>query len=84
MSNGDLCLHFDGLQSYIEIPNNPEFSLPTTGELTISAWIRPETPTFPKWEEGYVHWLGKGVTGEEEWVFRIYSADNTVGRANCI
>lgn len=84
MSNGDSYLHFDGLQSYIEISDDSDFSLPTRGELTISAWIRPETLTFPKSEKGYVHWLGKGVPGEQEWVFRMYSADNTVGRANRI
>src|SRR4051812_20978495 len=84
MSNGDSYLHLDGVQSYIEIADDLDFSLPTTGELTISAWIRPATLTFPKSENGYVHWLGKGRTGEQEWVFRMYSADNAVGRANRI
>lgn len=79
-----MSLHFDGTQSYIEIPDSPDFSLPTTGSLTVSAWIRPEVLTFPKTEKGYVHWLGKGEAGEQEWTFRIYSADNTVGRANRI
>ncbi len=84
MSNGNSYLYFDGVHSYIEIPDDPDFSLPTTGELTISAWIRPATLTFPQSENGYVHWLGKGAADEQEWVFRMYSADNTVGRANRI
>ena len=84
MSSPRSYLHFDGVQSYIEIADDPDFSLPTTGELTISAWIRPATLTFPNSEKGYVHWMGKGGTGEQEWVFRMYSADNNVGRANRI
>ena len=34
--------------------------------------------------KAYVHWLGKGDAGRQEWVFRMYSLDNTVGRANRI
>jgi hypothetical protein len=91
MNGGDAYLHFDGVQSYIEIPDSPEFSLTTTGALTVSAWIRPSTLTFPSTEgkgvdltRAYVHWLGKGEAGQREWVFRMYSADNTDGRANRI
>ena len=84
MGNGNSYFHFDGVQSYIEIADDPDFSLPTTGELTISAWIRPATLTFRRSEKGYVHWLGKGAADEQEWVFRMYSADNAVGRANRI
>ena len=29
--NGDSYLHFDGFQSYIEVPDSPDFSLTTTG-----------------------------------------------------
>jgi hypothetical protein len=98
MSTGNSYLHFDGLQSYIEIPSSPDFSLPTTGALAISAWIRPATLTFPgivgnatnppDLTKAYVYWLGKGegvgATGQQEWVFRMYSSNNTVGRANRI
>ena len=91
MNSGNSYLHFDGLQSYIEIPDSPDFSLTTTGALTVSAWIRPSTLTFPSTEgkgvdlsKAYVHWLGKGETGQQEWVFRMYSLDNTDGRANRI
>ena len=91
MNSGNSYLHFDGYQSYIEIPDSPDFSLTTTGALTVSAWIRPSTLTFPSTEgkgvdlsKAYIHWLGKGETGQQEWVFRMYSLDNTDGRANRI
>ncbi|HME72707.1 MAG TPA: hypothetical protein VKM54_22990 [Myxococcota bacterium] len=91
MNSGDAYLHFDGFQSYIEIPDSPDFSLTTSGALTVSAWIRPSTLTFPSTEgkgvdlsKAYVHWLGKGETGQQEWVFRMYSLDSTDGRANRI
>jgi hypothetical protein len=80
-------LSFDGVKSYVEIADSPDFSVATTGAMTVSAWIRPATLIFPTTEggnESYVHWLGKGEVGQQEWVFRIYSADNTVGRANRI
>jgi hypothetical protein len=85
MNNGNSCLHFNGTQTYIEIPNHPDFSVATTDELTISAWIIPETLTFSKTEgTGYVHWLGKGEEGQQEWTFRIYSQGNTENRQNRI
>jgi len=91
MNSGNSYLHFDGFQSYIEIPDSPDFSLTTTGALTISAWIRPATLNFPSTEgkgldltKAYVHWLGKGGAGQQEWVFRMYNLDNTDGRANRI
>jgi hypothetical protein len=91
MNGSDSFLHFDGLQSYIEIPDSPDFSLPTTGALSVSAWIRPSTLTFPSTDgkgvdltKAYVHWLGKGELGRQEWALRIYSLDNTVNRANRI
>jgi hypothetical protein len=64
--------------------------------LTVAAWIKPDTLTFATTEDTtglhgekrYIHWLGKGQgsgpTGQEEWTFRMYSADNTVGRENRI
>jgi Concanavalin A-like lectin/glucanases superfamily len=85
MNNGNSRLHFNGTQTYIEIPNHSDFSVATTGELTISAWIAAETLTFSNTEgTGYVHWLGKGETGQQEWTFRIYSLGNTENRQNRI
>ena len=69
---------FDGMQTYIEVPDSADFSVATTGGLTVSAWMRPDVLTFPNEEgDGYVHWLGKGEAGQQEWTFRIYGADTT-------
>jgi hypothetical protein len=79
---GDVYLRFNGLDNYVEIPSIVDYSVATTGELAVAAWIRPDTLNFPRWERtGYVHWLGKGEGagdgGQQEWVFRIYNRDNT-------
>lgn len=76
-------LDFDGTHSYVEIPNRSDFSVSTTGELTVSAWLRPDTLLFPSTEgEGYVYLMGKGTRGQQEWAVRMYSQDNTVDRGN--
>lgn len=82
-------LVFDGLTNYVEAPDSTDFSVDTAGGLTVAAWLRPDTLVFPSTESnGYVHWLGKGEgagdSGQQEWVFRMYSADNTAGRDNRI
>lgn len=88
---------FNGISNYIEIPDNDALSLTTTGSLSISVWVRPDGTSrdannnvlFGDTEStGYVNWMGKGVTGQHEWTFRIYSADNTdnpsrVNRMSC-
>jgi Concanavalin A-like lectin/glucanases superfamily len=71
-------LIFDGLDDYIEIPDDVQFSVASTGQLTVSAWIRPDVLTFPVFQStGYVHWLGKGEAGQQEWVFRMYNLSTT-------
>lgn len=82
--------YFDGHRSTLTIPHHDDFSVNTTGYLSISVWVRPEGTSLNKDGEllyadtqgsGYVHWFGKGDTsgvhGNREWTFRIYSADNT-------
>jgi hypothetical protein len=68
-------LQFNGTKNdYIEIPSSGDFSVATTGSLTVSAWMRPDVLTFPIAEStGYVHWLGKGEAGQQEWTFRMYN-----------
>ncbi len=74
---------FDGINDYLEIADNSLLSVATTGAFSISAWMRPDVLTFPDEEgSGYVHWLGKGEPGEQEYTFRMYGLDNTEGRAN--
>src|ERR1700674_3234026 len=67
-------LVFDGQDDYIEIPDDVQFSVASTGQLSVSAWIRPDVLTFPVSQStGYAHWLGKGEAGQNEWVFRMYN-----------
>src|SRR5215470_16737367 len=75
---GDVYLKFTGADSYVEIASIGDYSLATTGELSVAAWIRPDMLNFPRWEgTRYVHWLGKGEgagdSGQQEWVFRMYN-----------
>jgi hypothetical protein len=79
---GDAYLKFNGRDNYVEIPSIGDYSIATTGELAVAAWIRPDTLNFLRWEgTRYVHWLGKGEgagdTGQQEWVFRMYNHDHT-------
>lgn len=84
---GNNYLTFYGDGGYIEIPDDNAYSVPTTGELTISAWMRPDTLLFKDPESGsggvegsYVMWLGKGgyhVSNTLEWGFRMYSNDGS-------
>ncbi len=76
---------FDGESGYVEIPDADIFSEPTTGELSVEAWIRPDSLDMPNRESsGYVHWMGKGVSGEHEWVSRMYQQGNSEDRENRI
>src|SRR5215467_1768257 len=71
-------LVFDGETNYIEIPDSPDLSVATTGQLSVAAWMRPDVLTFPISEStGYVHWMGKGEPGHREWVFRMYNEQTT-------
>jgi hypothetical protein len=76
---------FDGLDDYVEIADHPDYSIATTGELTVVALIRPDSLEMPVQERtGYVHWLGKGEPGQDEWTFRMYQLGNTEDRENRI
>jgi hypothetical protein len=71
-------LVFDGQDDYIEIPDSADISAATTGQLSVSAWVRPDVLTFPIFQgSGYVHWMGKGQAGQQEWVFRMYNQETT-------
>jgi hypothetical protein len=71
---GDAYLKVTGVDSYVEIASIADYSIATTGELSVSAWMRPDTLNFPRWEEtGYVYWLGKGDSGKQEWALRMYN-----------
>jgi hypothetical protein len=76
---GDVYLELNGRDAYVEIPSIADYSVSTTGELTISAWLRPDILNFLAVERNsdYIHWLGKGETsgagGNQEWAFRMYN-----------
>ena len=77
--SGDVYLKFNGRDSYVEIRSIGDYSVSTTGEFTISVWLRPDTLDFPSVEKNtdYTHWLGKGeksqAQGNEEWALRMYN-----------
>ena len=78
VSDADAAIKLDGKRSYIEIPDDPAFSQPTSGQgLSVEVWMRPDTLTFKgQTSEHYVHWLGKGEPGGYEWTFRFYSKNS--------
>lgn len=85
LPNGDIAKTFDGRTQYAQIQDADDLSLPTSGILTIEAWIRPDVLEFPHQESsGYVHWLGKGDIGQQEYAARMYSLSNTEGSPNRI
>ncbi|HEY5801029.1 MAG TPA: LamG domain-containing protein [Burkholderiaceae bacterium] len=94
MPNGDSVAVFDGLTQFLRVEDQDDLSIPTTGYLTLEAWIRPDVLQFPDTEggteetKGYVHWMGKGnksgATGNQEYVARMYSFVNEENRPNRI
>ncbi|OIJ65301.1 LamG domain-containing protein [Streptomyces mangrovisoli] len=87
MPNGDRAMLFDGTSQYVEVPDDDSLSVTTTGELTVEAWVRPDTLAFARTTgSGYVNWLGKVSSREvrTEWLARMYSRDNDELRQNRI
>ncbi len=85
LPNGDPATAFDGATGYFQVADNAVLSPATTGVLTLEAWMRPDTLQFPHAQSsGYVHWMGKGETGQHEYVARMYSQVNTENRPNQI
>jgi hypothetical protein len=84
LPNGDRAAAFDGESQYLTIPSSKSYSIPTTGELTWEAWIRPAVLQFENDSGGYVDWMGKcaeyGPTCE--WEARMYNAENSQDRCN--
>ena len=75
----DTAITLDGKASYVEIPDDPAFSIATSGQgLTVEAWMRPDTLEFPgETKDPYIHWLGKGEPSQSEWAFRFYTHTST-------
>lgn len=66
---------FDGTAS-INFGDHPDFSITTTGALTILCFV-----TIDDWHgkggSEYIHWAGKGRPGDHEYAFRHYVKDGT-------
>ena len=64
---------------FVEVPDpaGAAFSQPASGMgLTVETWMRPDILLFPgETDDPYVHWLGKGEAGRQEWGMRFYSQD---------
>ena len=85
LPNGDIASVFNGSNQYVEVPDSNSLSVTDTGALTVEAWIRPDTLQFSRQEgTGYVHWLGKGASGQHEYAARMYSYNNSENRPNRI
>lgn len=72
-SANNSCYQFNGISNYIEIPDSNVLSINTTNKLSISVWLRPDVLNFSHSQSGYVHWMGKGVSNQHEYVFRMYN-----------
>jgi len=88
MPNGDIAADFNGSSQYLTIPSNPSFSIPTTGDLTWEAWIRPDALEFPHGSNSdYVDFMGKcaDYSPSCEWEGRMYDeTTEQAGRSNRI
>jgi hypothetical protein len=83
--NGDSAQVFDGSSQYVGIDADDVLSVPTTGILTLEAWIRPDNLQPPNLEgSGYVYWAGKNTEGESEYSSRMYALVNDENRPNRI
>jgi hypothetical protein len=71
----DTAITLDGKDSYVEIPDDPAFSVATSGKgMTVEVWMRPDVLEFPgDTTDPFIHWLGKGEEGRHEWALRFYS-----------
>src|SRR5579862_6491426 len=76
--DADTAIQLEGRDSYVEVPNSERFSQPTSGAgMTVEVWMRPDLLMFAgETQEHYLHWLGKGEPGRNEWGFRFYSRNS--------
>jgi hypothetical protein len=84
LPNGDVAADFNGVDQYLTVPSSPAFSIPTTGNLTWEAWIRPDVLQFPNDDgvDGYVDLMGKceSYAPTCEWEARMYGVTTSESR----
>jgi len=74
---------FNGTSDYITIPDNNVYSYATNSAFSIAVSVNPATLSQPTTEgTGYVHFLSKLDSGQNEWAFRMYSTGNSEDRNN--
>jgi len=80
----DTAADFDGAKEYMSVPSSAALSIPTTGDLTWEAWIRPDVLQFPNNAGDYVDWMGKceDYSPTCEWEARMYTTTNSANRPN--
>src|SRR3989338_252582 len=71
ISPGNAVIDFKG-DEYVEIPDNSDDSL-RNGEMTIAFWLKVDAAQQADLGSGYINPIGKGVPGEQEWNFKLYS-----------
>ena len=71
-------LYFDGVNDYVEIPDNQRFSLHYRGELTITAWVKVLSINTDNYPQSRQPIIAKGYPGQWEWALYIYD-DLSVG-----
>lgn len=85
LPNGDVSAAFNGSNQYFTIADHDDLEITKTGILTIEAWMRPDTLQFDNDQgSGYVHWMGKGTSGQHSWTARMYNYTNDENRPNRI
>ncbi len=84
LPNGDRAVVFNGSNQFLSIPALAAYSIPTTGNLTWEAWLKPTVLQFTHDSGGYVDWLGKCADYSPtcEWEGRLYSTENSENRCN--
>lgn len=83
---GDGAYNFDGTDDRITVQDSNTLSANTTGQLTISMWVKFMGTEFvgEGSHKDYIHFLGKSNNGNNEYVFRQYNSSNDEGRGNRI
>lgn len=81
LPDGEKAADFNGTSQYLTVPSSRAFSIPTTGQLTWEAWIKPDRLQYAS---GYTDWMGKcqNYSPTCEWEARIYSTANSQSRCN--
>lgn len=81
--NGNKAIAYNGSSQLSTAPSAAAFSLPTTGELSVVVWLRPDALDMPNVKgDGSLHFAGKGGALQEEWRFRMYNKNAPSVRPN--